>query len=85
MSRPSVTEGGPQYANPAELTPGDALVGALAIQRFRNDLLGTNTSLAATFKQLIKKQIPAEKHAGTWIGSRIGIRRFYGRNLGLAA
>ena len=75
---------GHNSGTPVEFADNDALVGGIAIWRFRNQLLGTNTSLAATFKQLLKKQIPAEKHAGTWIGSKRGLRRFYARNTGLA-
>jgi hypothetical protein len=37
-------------APPAEIEDGDALVGGIAIWKFRNELLGIRTSLAATFK-----------------------------------
>jgi hypothetical protein len=85
MSRASFTAASPGYADPAELEVGDALVGAEAIWRFNNELLGTTTSLAAIFKRLKLRQMPAQKVAGTWIGSKRGLRRFYGRNTGLAA
>jgi len=85
MSIPSFTSAGPGWADPAELEDGDALVGGDAVWKFRNGLLVINTSLGAMFKQLVKKQIPAEKHAGTWIASKRGLRRHYGRGTGLAA
>jgi hypothetical protein len=76
---------GPGYASPAELEDGDALVGGVAIWRFVNGLLGTDVSLAAIFKRMKVGQLPAQKVAGTWIGSKRGIRRFYARSTGLAA
>jgi hypothetical protein len=70
---------------PAELEDGDALVGGAAIQQFRNQLLGVDTSLSATFKQLALKQMPAQKTASGWIASKRGLRQFYARGTGLAA
>jgi hypothetical protein len=68
-----------------ELEPGDALLGGAAIQKFRNELLGTDTSLSATFKQLIKGQIPAQKTPSGWLGSKKGLRRHFARGTGLGA
>jgi hypothetical protein len=69
--------------NPAELEDNDALIGGEAICKFVNDLLGTNTSVAAIFKRLKLGQLPAQKVAGSWIGSKRGLRRFYARGTGL--
>jgi hypothetical protein len=85
MSRPAFTADGPGYTDPAELEDGDALVGGEAICRFVNELLGTSTSITACFKRLKLGQIPAQKVAGSWIGSKRGLRRFYARGTGLAA
>jgi hypothetical protein len=71
--------------NQPELEDGDVLLGGVAIRDFRNKLLGTNTSLSATFKQLVLKQIPAQKTPSGWIASKRGLRRHYARGLGLAA
>ena len=83
MSQPSFTAAGPGY--PAELEDGDALVGGVKIREFRNKLLGVDTSLSATFKQLKLRQIPAQKTASGWVASKRGLRRHYARNTGLAA
>jgi len=80
MSQPAI---GPDP--PAELEDGDAIVGGVAIRQFRNQLLGIDTSLSATFKQLNRGQIPAQKTASGWIASKRGLRRFYARGTGLAA
>jgi hypothetical protein len=81
MSQPSFTATGPGY--PPELEDGDALVGGIAIQQFRNQLLGIDTSLSATFKQLANGQIPAKRTASGYIASRRGLRQHYARGTGL--
>jgi hypothetical protein len=91
MSQPTFTTTGPGYSEighsypPAELEDGDALLGGAAIQQFRNRLLGTKTSLSATFKQLERGQIPAQRIPGGWLASKRGLRRHYARGTGLAA
>lgn len=82
MSQQNFTTVGPA---PPELEIGDALLGGKAIWKFRNELLGTDTSLSATFKQLIKGQIPANKTPSGYVGSKRGLRQFYARGTGLAA
>jgi hypothetical protein len=70
---------------PAELEEGDALIGGVRIWQYHNQLLGTDLSLGAVFKRLKLGQLPAQKIAGSWVASKRGLRRFYGRNTGLAA
>ena len=81
MSQPSFRAPGP--AAPAELKPRDALVGGRAIWKFRNQLLGTDTSLSATFKQLAGKAIPAKKRPSSYIGSKRALRQHYADGTGL--
>jgi hypothetical protein len=59
------------------LEDGDTLPTAKAIWRFRNQPLGTNTSLSATQKHLLNKQIPEKKTPSGWIGSKRRLSRFY--------
>jgi hypothetical protein len=82
MSQPTFTAAGPGY--PAEIQPGDALVGGKAIWEYRNALLGTDTSLSATFKQLANGDIPAKKTPSGYIASKRALRQHYAAGTGLS-
>jgi hypothetical protein len=73
----------PESGRPPELEDGDALPNGKAIWKFRNRLLGTNTSYSATMKQLRKKQIPANRTPSGYVGSKRGLRQHYARGTGL--
>jgi hypothetical protein len=83
MSEPTFTA--TATARPAELEPGDALIGGRAIWRYRNELLGTACSLSLVFKLLQLGEIPAKRTRSGYIGSKRALRQFYAAGTGLAA
>jgi hypothetical protein len=70
---------------PAQLEPGDCLIGGDEIAEFVNELLGTDVNVQTVYGWILRKKIPAGKFGSRVMGSRRTIREALARSAGMAA